>query len=131
MKKGEQMSNRNEGNIFDYILDHVNIVDVISGYITVERSGKNLKALCPFHNEKTPSFIISEEKQLFHCFGCGAAGNAISFITQYENLDSIDAVEFLADKYRVDISQFTKGNAQKNMTMHAKYEMQPCFIIRI
>lgn len=121
MKKGEQMSNRNEGNIFDYILDHVNIVDVISGYITVERSGKNLKALCPFHNEKTPSFIISEEKQLFHCFGCGAAGNAISFITQYENLDSIDAVEFLADKYRVDISQFTKGNAQKNMTMHAKY----------
>lgn len=115
------MSNRNEGNIFEYILEHVNIIDVISDYITVERSGKNAKALCPFHNEKTPSFIISEEKQLFHCFGCGAAGNAISFITQYENLDSIDAVEFLADKYRIDISQFAKGSHQKNTSHYARY----------
>ena len=119
--KGDEMSNRNEGNIFEYILEHVNIIDVISDYITVERSGKNAKALCPFHNEKTPSFIISEEKQLFHCFGCGAAGNAISFITQYENLDSIDAVEFLADKYRVDISQFAKGAHQKNTSHYARY----------
>ena len=54
------MSNRIEGNIFDYILDHVNIIDVISGYITVERSGKNYKALCPFHNEKTPSFSVNK-----------------------------------------------------------------------
>lgn len=115
------MSNRSEGNIFDYILDHVNIIDVISSYITVDRSGKNYKALCPFHNEKTPSFIISEEKQLYHCFGCGAAGNAINFITQYENLDSIDAVEFLADKYHVDITQFAKGAGQKNSSQHGKY----------
>lgn len=115
------MSIRNDGNIFDYILDNVNLIDVISNYITVERSGKNYKALCPFHNEKTASFIISEEKQLFHCFGCGAAGNAIGFITQYENLDSIDAVEFLADKYHIDISQFSKGPGQKNTSQHAKY----------
>lgn len=115
------MSIRNEGNIFDYILDNVNIIDVISSYITVERSGKNYKALCPFHNEKTASFIISEDKQLFHCFGCGAAGNAIGFITQYENLDSIDAVEFLADKYHIDLSQFSKGADQKNTSQHAKY----------
>ena len=115
------MSNRSEGNIFDFILDHVNIVDVISSYITVDRSGKNYKALCPFHNEKTPSFIISEDKQLYHCFGCGAAGNAINFITQYENLDSIDAVEFLADKYNVDITQFSKGVGQKNSSQHGKY----------
>jgi len=115
------MSHRSEGNIFDYILDNVNIVDIISNYITVDRSGKNYKALCPFHNEKTPSFIISEDKQLYHCFGCGAAGNAINFITQYENLDSIDAVEFLADKYNVDISQFAKGAGQKNSSQHGKY----------
>lgn len=115
------MSNRSEGNIFDYILDNVNLVDVISSYITVDRSGKNYKALCPFHNEKTPSFIISEDKQLYHCFGCGAAGNAINFITQYENLDSIDAVEFLADKYHVDITQFAKGVGQKNSSQHGKY----------
>ena len=115
------MSNRFEGNIFDYILDQVNIIDLISSYITIERSGKNYKGLCPFHNEKTASFIVSEEKQLYHCFGCGAAGNAITFITQYENLDSIDAVEFLADKYNVDLSQFAKGGNQKNASQHAKY----------
>ena len=114
------MSYKNEGNIFEYILDNVNLVDVISGYINVERSGKNLKALCPFHNEKTPSFIISEEKQLYHCFGCGAAGNAVGFIMQYENLDAIDAVEFLADRFHVDISQFSKGNHQNNAGHIAK-----------
>ena len=114
------MSNRTEGNLFEYIIDHVNLIEVISDYIHVERSGKNYKALCPFHNEKSASFIISEEKQLYHCFGCGAAGNVITFIAQYENLDSIDAVEFLADKYRIDISQFAKGS-QKNTSQHAKY----------
>lgn len=114
------MTHKNEGNIFEYILDNVNLVDVISGYISVERSGKNLKALCPFHNEKTPSFILSEEKQLYHCFGCGAAGNAVGFIMQYENLDAIDAVEFLADRYHIDITQFSKGNHQKNAGNIAK-----------
>jgi len=118
--KGGEMSNRTEGNLFEYIIDHVNLIEVISDYIHVERSGKNYKALCPFHNEKSASFIISEEKQLYHCFGCGAAGNVITFIAQYENLDSIDAVEFLADKYRIDISQFAKGS-QKNTSQHAKY----------
>lgn len=115
------MGNRFEGNIFDYIMDQVNLIDVISSYINIERSGKNYKGLCPFHNEKTASFIISEEKQLYHCFGCGASGNVITFITQYENLDSIDAVEFLADKYNIDISQFSKGAHQKNAGQQAKY----------
>lgn len=120
-KKGEEMSKQFEGNIFEYILERVNIIDVISGYIPVERSGKNCKALCPFHNEKTASFIISEEKQLFHCFGCGAAGNAINFITQYENLDSIDAVEMLADRYNIDISEFSKGSNIKNTHQYARF----------
>jgi DNA primase len=108
------MQKKYEGNIFDYIIDNVNIVDIISSYVQVDKSGKNYKALCPFHNEKTASFIISEDKQLFHCFGCGVAGNAINFIMNYENLDYIDAVEFLAERYNIDISQFSSGSDRKN-----------------
>lgn len=115
------MQKRNDGNIFEHIIDNVNIVDLISSYIQVERSGKNYKALCPFHNEKTASFIISEEKQLFHCFGCGVAGNAINFIMNYENLDYIDAVEFLADKYNIDISEFSNTNERKNTGTLSRY----------
>ncbi|MBF4692059.1 DNA primase [Fusibacter ferrireducens] len=115
------MSGKYENNIFDVILENINIIDVISSYITVERSGKNHKALCPFHSEKTASFIISEDKQLYHCFGCGAAGNAINFVMNYENLDYIDAVELLADRYHVDISKFQKGNDQKSSSYYTQF----------
>lgn len=108
------MQKKYEGNIFDHIIENVNIVDIISSYVQVDKSGKNYKALCPFHNEKTASFIISEDKQLFHCFGCGVAGNSINFIMNYENLDYIDAVEFLAERYNIDISQFSSGSDRKN-----------------
>lgn len=119
--KGGYMTKKNEGSVFDYINDQVNIIDVISSYITLERAGKNHKALCPFHNEKTPSFIVSEEKQLYHCFGCGAAGNAVSFVMHYENLDPIDAVETLAEKYRIDISAFSRSSQSKNTSFDARY----------
>lgn len=115
------MSGKYENNIFDVILENINIIDVISSYITVERSGKNHKALCPFHHEKTASFIISEDKQLYHCFGCGAAGNAINFVMNYENLDYIDAVEQLADKYNIDISKFQKGKDQKSASYYTQF----------
>lgn len=99
--------------IFDHVLENVDIVDVISHYITVQHTGKNHKALCPFHSEKTPSFIISSEKQLFHCFGCGAAGNAIQFVAQYEHLDPIDALEVLAERYHIDISTFNRKGQKR------------------
>lgn len=103
-----------EGNIFEFINEQVNIVDVIAHYVPLEKAGKNFKALCPFHSEKSPSFIVSEDKQLFHCFGCGAAGNSLGFIMQYENLDAIDAVEFLANRYRIDIEPYKKNTSNKN-----------------
>lgn len=74
------------------------IVDVISRYVTLKRAGSNHKGLCPFHGEKTPSFVVSSSKQLFHCFGCGEGGNVISFIMKQENLSFIEALQFLADK---------------------------------
>ena len=104
---GDNMSLDN--NLSDVIFDNVNIVDVISDYVSLKRTGKNYKGLCPFHSEKTPSFIVSEDKQLFHCFGCGAAGNSIQFIMRIENFDFLDAVEFIADKYNIDLSQYKKS----------------------
>ena len=73
------------------------IVELIGSYIPVKRAGGQFKALCPFHNERTPSFSISPQRQAFHCFGCGASGSAIGFVMQYENLPFVDAVRKLAD----------------------------------
>ena len=75
-----------------------NIGDVISGYVDVKRRGRNLVGLCPFHSEKTPSFVVYDESQSYYCFGCGAGGDAITFVKQIENLDYLEAVKFLADR---------------------------------
>ena len=79
------------------IHDRLSIEDVISSYISLKKAGKNLKGLCPFHNEKTPSFTVYPETESFYCFGCGAAGDVIVFLMRIENLDYIDAVKAAAD----------------------------------
>lgn len=103
-------------NLSDVILENVDIVSVISQYVQLKQMGKNHKGLCPFHSEKTPSFIVSEDKQLFHCFGCGAAGNAIQFVMRIENLDFLDAVDSLADQYNIPIEQYKYSKAGNNNT---------------
>ncbi|MCM8795920.1 MAG: DNA primase [Candidatus Omnitrophica bacterium] len=85
-------------HILDEILSRVDIVEVISGYIPLKRTGRNFKALCPFHHEKTPSFIVSPDRQIYHCFGCGVGGNAFGFLMQYERMDFLEAVRTLAQK---------------------------------
>lgn len=80
------------------ILETVDIVSVIGDYVNLKKSGRGYMGLCPFHKEKTPSFTVSEDKQLFHCFGCGAGGDVISFIEKIEGLDYVNALKFLADK---------------------------------
>lgn len=100
MISGEQMAVSYE-NIIEKIKEQMNIVDLIEEYLYLKKSGSNHIGLCPFHNEKTPSFTVSDEKQIFHCFGCGAGGDGITFIMQRENLDFMDAVRFLADKYNI------------------------------
>lgn len=79
------------------------IVDVISQYVKLKKNGSRYLGLCPFHKEKTPSFTVSPDKQLFHCFGCGAGGTVINFVMKAENLDFIDGVKFLAEKARIAI----------------------------
>lgn len=85
----------------DDVISRADIVDVISKYIKVKKSGQNFFACCPFHNEKSASFSISPSKQIFHCFGCGESGNSITFVMKYLGLDFVGAVRSLAEQYNV------------------------------
>ncbi|MBE0478374.1 DNA primase [Candidatus Aerophobetes bacterium] len=88
----------------DQICQQTDIVQIISEYIPLTSSGKNYKALCPFHEEKTPSFVVSPEKQVFHCFGCGAGGNLFTFLMKWENVAFPEAVRMVAQKVGVSLS---------------------------
>lgn len=85
------------------VLERSDIVELISGYVVLKRAGRNFKALCPFHHEKSSSFVVSPDKQIFHCFGCGAGGNAIGFVMKQEKLEFPEAVRFLSEKVGVVI----------------------------
>ncbi|MEG0731907.1 MAG: CHC2 zinc finger domain-containing protein, partial [Vagococcus sp.] len=85
-----------------------NIVDVVGQYVQLKKSGKNYLGLCPFHNEKTPSFSVAEDKQIFHCFGCGKGGNVFSFVQEIEGLSFPEAVEKVAELSNISIAlEFT------------------------
>lgn len=87
------------------IRDRIDIVDVVSGYLPLKRSGANHQGLCPFHQEKTPSFNVNAARQIFHCFGCGVGGNVFSFLMRMEGLSFPDAVRRLAEKVGVEIEE--------------------------
>lgn len=88
----------------DQLKNRIDIVDVVGSYIELKKSGSNFKALCPFHDEDTPSFVVSPSKQIFHCFGCGAGGDAIKFVMDYEKLSYPEAVEKLASMYNFHLN---------------------------
>ncbi len=90
------------------VLDRCDIVEVISEYLALKKMGRNFKACCPFHNEKTPSFVVNRDKQIYHCFGCGVGGNAISFVMNHDHLDFPSAVRQLAQKVGVSVPEFSR-----------------------
>lgn len=94
--------------IIDRIRNSIDIVDVLSDYLPLKKSGQNYKGLCPFHSEKTPSFIVSPSKQLYHCFGCGAGGDVFNFLVQYENLSFPETIRILAKKAGIKIEVNTR-----------------------
>lgn len=96
--------------LLDDIKAKTDIVDFISAYVPLKKSGQNWKGICPFHAEKTPSFMVSPSKQIFHCFGCSSGGDVITFIAKYDNLSFHDAVEFLAKKAGIPYSSVRKDS---------------------
>lgn len=103
------------------IKERLSIVDVISSYIKLEKSGKNYKARCPFHNEKTPSFMISEDRNSYYCFGCGAKGDIFSFVEKFEGLDFKGSLKILAD--RAGIPLVFDGKSKSKETKDILYEI--------
>ena len=89
--------------LIDSIRSQADIVDVVSDYVTLQRSGRNYKGLCPFHDEKTPSFSVNPERQIFHCFGCGKGGNVFSFLIEHEKLTFVEAVRQVARRVHITI----------------------------
>ena len=87
----------------DDLLDRLDIVEVIDRRVKLKKAGKNYSACCPFHDEKTPSFSVNPERQFYYCFGCGAGGNAIGFVMDYERLDFREAVEGLAQTVGLEV----------------------------
>jgi DNA primase len=85
------------------LLNRIDIYDVIAPRVSLKKAGKDYAGLCPFHNENSPSFTVSQQKQFFHCFGCGKSGSAIGFIMDFEGLDFVDAVKVLAEKAGVEV----------------------------
>ncbi|MCW8922069.1 MAG: DNA primase [Gammaproteobacteria bacterium] len=119
------MAGRIPQNFIDDLVSRADIVEVVNARVPLKKKGKEYSACCPFHNEKTPSFTVSESKQFYHCFGCGAHGTALGFLMEYENLDFIDAVEALAAEYNLDVP---RENSRFNPSV-AQDDKQPLFDI--
>ena len=116
------------GSDFQSFIDEVvmrnDIVDIISEYTTLKRTGNNMMGLCPLHNDrKSPSLSVSPDKQMFHCFGCGAGGNVIHFIQAAMNLDFMDALKYLADRVHMEMPDNRTGrDKQKQLAISKKRE---------
>jgi len=97
------------------ILDAAEISDVVSDFVTLRKRGVNMLGLCPFHNEKTPSFTVSPAKGIFKCFGCGKGGNSVNFIMEHENLTYPEALKWLAKKYHIEVVEHEETEEQKQI----------------
>ncbi len=111
-------------HFIDEILARIDIVDVINPRVTLKKSGSNYSACCPFHNEKTPSFTVSQTKQFYHCFGCGENGSAISFLMNYDNMHFVDAIETLAEQLGMEVprDEASAQNRSNNKPLYTLLE---------
>lgn len=111
---------RYSDELVDEIRNSNDIVDVISQYVVLKRSGRNFFGLCPFHREKSPSFSVSPDKQIFHCFGCGVGGDVIHFVSKIENLDFKQAIEALAEKSGINLPILADGQDAEKIRLKEK-----------
>src|ERR1035438_10246942 len=110
-------------NKIEEIRSASNIVDIISEFISLRKRGKNYIGLCPFHNEKTPSFTVSEEKQIFNCFGCHSGGNVFKFLMDYEKISFIESVKSIADRLGILIEYEDQQNSEKQSELEILYDV--------
>ncbi|MDD4088237.1 MAG: DNA primase [Tissierellia bacterium] len=108
------MPYRLDSDVIQRILDQNNIVDIIEEYLPLKKAGANYSTNCPFHKEKTPSFIVSPDKQMFHCFGCGESGDSISFLTKYKNYTFVEAAEHLANRAGIILEEINSSKMNNN-----------------
>src|SRR5216110_2216100 len=100
-------------NTIQEILSRIDIIDIIGGFVKLKKRGANYLGLCPFHNEKTPSFTVSPSKEIYKCFGCGRSGNTISFLMEHEKYSYVEALRWLANKYNVELEETEASPEQK------------------
>ncbi len=99
----------------DRVIDTAQVDDVVGEFVSLKRRGSNMIGLCPFHNEKTPSFIVSPSKGIFKCFGCGESGNSVGFIMKHEQLNFPDAIRYLAKKYNIELEETERTEEEKQV----------------
>lgn len=115
---------RYSDELIEEIRNSNDIVDIISQYVVLKRSGRNYFGLCPFHKEKSPSFSVSPDKQIFHCFGCGAGGNVFHFISKIENVNFVESVQILSDRAGIQLPTLDSGEDTKKQLLKSKvYEI--------
>ncbi len=117
------MTGRIPENILEDILGRIDIVEIISSYLPLKRAGRNFRANCPFHHEKTPSFMVSPDRQIYHCFGCGKGGNAFHFLMEYERMEFPEAVETLAKKSGVILPEAKKEDSKTTSLITQLYKV--------
>lgn len=110
-------------DFIDELLNRIDIVDIVDTYVPLKKAGKNHHACCPFHEEKTPSFTVSQQKQFYHCFGCGANGTAISFLMEHLHMGFIDAIEDLASRAGMEIPREAVQASRNNNQSTELYEL--------
>ena len=115
-----------DNNSIEQLKAHLDVVDVVGNYVELKKSGANFKGLCPFHDEKSPSFMVSPTKQIYHCFGCSAGGDSIKFVMEYEKLSYPEAIEKLASQYGVTL-RYTEGSNQVQTTSRVLEQVQAWF----
>lgn len=111
-------------DFIDDLLARTDIVELINSRVTLKKAGKNYQACCPFHTEKSPSFTVSQDKQFYHCFGCGEHGNAISFLMEYDRLDFVDAIEELASLNGVDVPREENKHTPEQQRKYQQAQQQ-------
>lgn len=106
-------------NTIQQILGRLDIVDIVGGFVKLKKRGSNYLGLCPFHNERTPSFTVSPSKELYKCFGCGRSGNAISFVMEHEKYSYVDTLRWLANKYGIEVEETYQSDEQRQSQLTA------------